>query len=136
MNQVAKLLLIDENDQYLMLFRSSHPTFLDDPDLPGGTVEAGEDALVAMVREVMEEAGITIQQEAASLLYQGDDYSAHRTKYYLYTCRLDKRPPVTISWEHASYDWLERSEFIKRAAAAKDTFMHMVADVSRRDALL
>jgi len=136
MKQVAKLVLIDENDQYLILFRSAHPTFPDDPDLPGGTVEAGEDALVAMVREVMEEAGITIQHEAANLVYQDDEYSAHGTKYYLYTCRLDKHPPVTISWEHASYDWLERSEFIKCAAAAKDTFMHMVADVSRRDALL
>lgn len=39
MKQVAKLVIIDDRGKYLLMQRSSHPTFGDDPDLPGGTLE-------------------------------------------------------------------------------------------------
>ncbi|MEO7905004.1 MAG: hypothetical protein ABIR91_04385 [Candidatus Saccharimonadales bacterium] len=42
MKKVAKLVMIDENDKYLMMYRSDHPTLGCDADLPGGTHEEGE----------------------------------------------------------------------------------------------
>jgi len=33
-----------------------------------------------------------------------------------------------MSWEHSSYEWLDRNEFLVRSRSAKDTYMHMVAD--------
>lgn len=54
MKKVAKLVMIDPNDKYLLMYRSEHPTFGNDPDLPGGTLEDGESVLETMLREVEE----------------------------------------------------------------------------------
>lgn len=57
MKTVAKLVIADSDDKYLLMYRSDHPTFGIDPDLPGGTMVDDEDALETMTREVKEEAG-------------------------------------------------------------------------------
>ena len=126
MHQVAKLLVIDQNDTYLMLTRSNPPAFGNDPDLPGGTIEDGEQPIAAMVREVYEEAGITIKATDVRQLYEGTEYSQHGTHYSLFTTTVGERPSVTISWEHAGYEWLNRDEFLAKAKAATDTYMQMV----------
>jgi len=129
MKQVAKIVVVDENNNYLLMQRSDHPSFPNDPDLPGGIVEEGELPLDAMLREVVEEAGFSIDRKVVERLYFGDEYSAHNTYYSLYKAKLVKRPEVIISWEHSSYEWIDRDLFIDRAKNAKDTYMHMVHDV-------
>jgi 8-oxo-dGTP pyrophosphatase MutT (NUDIX family) len=129
MKMVAKAVIIDEDGKYLLMKRSNHPRFLNDPDLPGGTIEEGESPLIAMIREVIEEAGIMLDPNDVTKLYQGDDYSYHHTEYSLYEARLAARPDVTISWEHDSYAWVTREEFLRQAQAAADTYMHMVYEV-------
>ena len=47
MKKVAKLVIIDSDDKYLLMHRSDHPTFGVDPDLPGGTLEDDETMLVS-----------------------------------------------------------------------------------------
>ncbi|MDB5180340.1 MAG: hydrolase [Candidatus Saccharibacteria bacterium] len=126
---VAKVLIIDEQNQYLMMWRSEHPHFPNEPDLPGGTIEASETPDVAAVREVEEEAGIKIALADIKLLYQGPQYSAHHTGYSLYVIKISPRPKVVISWEHAGYEWLSRDEFLKAAKNSTDTYMHMVYEV-------
>lgn len=133
MKQVAKLVVIDDENNYLLMQRSDHPTFSNDPDLPGGTVEAGESSLDAMLREVLEEAGFLIEQGDVRKVYSGTEYSAHHTHYSLYVAKLAKRPEVIISWEHSSYSWLDRDKFLDMAKNAKDTYMHMVYDVMLRN---
>lgn len=125
--KVAKLVLIDQDDNYLMLYRSNHPTFGDDPDIPGGIIEAGETARQGVVREVQEEIGLTITD--VDEVYSGMDFSLHGTHKTLFTARLETRPVVTLSWEHKSYEWLTREAFLKTAASANDYFMHVVAKV-------
>lgn len=125
----AKVLIIDEHDQYLLLWRGDHPRLPNDPDLPGGTVEAGETNADAAVREVYEEAGIIINQNDIELLYNGLDYSTHGIEYSLYLTKIKTRPEVVISWEHTSYEWLPREAFLKKAKDAADSYMHMVHDV-------
>jgi len=125
----AKVLIIDENDNYLMMVRSNHPRFGNDSDLPGGTIEAGESPEIAAVREVDEEAGIKITLDDIELLYSGLDYSEHNIKYFLYQARVTARPAVTLSWEHSGYNWLTRDEFLHAAKNSVDTYMHMVYDV-------
>lgn len=126
MKQVAKTIIIDQNNQYLLLQRSDHPVFPNDPDLPGGTVETGESPMVALVREVIEEAGIVLDSKTIKKIYSGTDFSTHDTEYYLYQVQLSARPLVTISWEHASYTWVNQTEFLERARIATDTYMQMV----------
>jgi len=129
MKQVAKLVIIDGRGNYLLMLRSEHPTFGNDPDLPGGTLEEGELPLQTMLREVFEEAGIVISPAEVREVYAGNKYSRHKTHYLLYVAELQDRPQITMSWEHASYEWLDRDTFLEKARGAKDTYMHMVYDV-------
>lgn len=126
MKTVAKLVLIDPDERYLMMYRNSHPIFGDDPDIPGGTAEEGETTLAAMVREVEEEIGTKIDGSLAREIYSGVDYSGHQTLYSLYVLYSDVRHEIQISWEHKSYEWLERDAFLEAAKNANDTYMHMV----------
>jgi 8-oxo-dGTP diphosphatase len=129
MKQVSKLIFIDPDNKYLLMKRSNHPRFGNDPDLPGGTLEIGEEPLEAMLREVIEEAGITVSSNDVEHRYTGADYSKHGTMYHLYVTRVKKRPQVTISWEHDSYNWIDEEDFLKQAGKAADTYMRMVYDV-------
>jgi len=131
MKQVAKLLIIDSDDKHLLMYRSEHPTFGNDPDLPGGTLEEGELPLETMIREVFEEIGVVIDRAEVQEVYAGSDYSAHETHYILFTIKLHDVPEISMSWEHASYEWLDRDVFLEKAKGAKDTYMHMVYDASR-----
>lgn len=124
--EVAKVLIIDGRDRYLMLYRANHPYFGDDPDLAGGTIEAGELPAFAAVREVEEEIGIKISQAKLRLLYQGTEYSLSNAVISLYCVKLDVTPQIVLSWEHASYQWLSRETFLKEAKSANDSYMHMV----------
>ena len=132
---VAKVLIIDEQNKYLMLQRGNHPRLPNDPDLPGGTIEAGESPEVAAIREVQEEAGIIISPSSLELLYKGFDYSSHDVEYSLYSARVSTRPEVALSWEHEGYEWLARESFLEAAKDATDTYMHMVYDMVSKDGI-
>jgi 8-oxo-dGTP pyrophosphatase MutT (NUDIX family) len=129
MKKVAKLVIIDDMGKYLLMLRSNHPRFGEDPDLPGGTVEAGESMVEAMLREVKEEVGVDIVRNEVEQIYSGADYSLHGTQYALFVARLDRRPEITMSWEHSGFEWLDLGEFLERAKNAKDTYMLMANDV-------
>jgi 8-oxo-dGTP diphosphatase len=63
MNQVATALLFDKEGHLLIYLRDDKPTipFPNCWDLFGGHVEEGEQAEEALVREVREELGLTLQ---------------------------------------------------------------------------
>ena len=128
MKIVAKLIMIDPGGKYLLMHRSDHPTFGMDPDLPGGTLEGAESPVEAMIREVYEESGVTVDASSIQEVYSGVDYSTHGTHYVLFVANLNTRPEIKMSWEHSSYVWLDKGEFLERARGAKDTYMHMVCD--------
>lgn len=129
MKKVAKLVIVDPRGRHLLMYRSNHPVFGDDPDLPGGTLEEGEQPLETMVREVYEEAGIVIDGATVQEVYVGTDYSTRGTQDSLYMTALQATPQVLMSWEHSSYEWLTRDAFLEKAKSANDTYMHMVYDV-------
>lgn len=129
LRQVAKLVIVDQDGRYLLMYRNQHPVFGDDPDLLGGTLEDGEVPLEAMVREVEEEAGFIIDKDKVEKVFSGTEYSIHGTLQTLFLARLDYRPEIIISWEHLSYEWLDRDEFLQKAKAANDNYMHMVYEV-------
>lgn len=126
--KVAKALIVDAEEKYLLLLRSDHPRLPNDPDLPGGTVEDDESTLDAMVREVKEEVNVDVDGGAAELLCSSMDYSSHGVEYALYLCTVGHQPEVTISWEHDSYKWVTKDEMVRIGHGAVDTYMHMVAD--------
>lgn len=127
MNKAAKLLLIDREDNYLLLYRNNHPYFGDDPDLPGGTVQKGEELEEAVIREAKEEIGVIIDE--VTKVYAGLKYSLYGTYKALYAAHVNQRPDITLSWEHLSYEWLPKDEFLNKIKDANDTYMHMVYKV-------
>lgn len=131
MKRVAKVIIENAEGKFLLLKLNNHPTFEDDMDLPGGTVDGDELDVEAAMREVKEETGIDVSSENMKCLYSGDEYSTHGTFYSLFSVRLPDVPSVTLSWEHSAIKWASRDETIMLASKAKDTYMQMVADILR-----
>lgn len=111
-----------------MMYRANHPTFGDDPDLPGGTADNDETGLETVIREVDEEIGLHVTADQLKEIYSGSEYSNNGTHYCLYFCTLPDQPEVHMSWEHTSYEWISKDEFVLKARAAKDTYMRMAGD--------
>jgi len=132
MNKVAKLVIIDDQDKYLMMYRNAHPAFGNDPDLPGGTLEVGEEPLQTMIREALEEAGVVISATKTQKIYEGHKYSSKNMHYSLYATKLNSRPEIVLSWEHSAYEWLDLDAFLEKAKSANDTYMHMVYEEVKR----
>ena len=128
MKKVAKLVIVDPDNKYLLMYRTDHPIFGQDPDLPGGTLEGDETLLQTMLREVYEEAGVVIDESNVREIYTGTDYSTHGTLYSLFISKLTARPTIVMSWEHSAHEWLDKQDFLKKSKSAKDSYMHMVYD--------
>ncbi len=126
MKQVAKVLIVDRDERYLLLTLNNHPRFHNDADLPGGTIDEGEMPLEAAVREVSEEVGIDLQPDSLEEVHNSSNFSKNGTIYVLYEARIDQRPEVKLSWEHCRYEWVDRKTMQQQAAKATDTYMHMV----------
>jgi 8-oxo-dGTP pyrophosphatase MutT (NUDIX family) len=130
MKTVLKV-IVKNNEDYLMMYRSDHPTFGIDPDLPGGIMEQGESSLDTLLREVEEEIGLILTENQVRKVYEGDSYSARGTVYVLYLADVLQKPSIKTSWEHSSFEWLSKTRFVSKAYGANDTYMHMSADILR-----
>lgn len=105
---VAKILIIDENDKFLLLRRSAtHPRLACLYDLPGGAIQAHEEPGQALIREVKEETGLIIKNQDINVLYattQLIDGQSFPT--LLYVCHINQSEPrVLLSWEHDWFEW-------------------------------
>lgn len=106
---VAKALVLDESEHCLMLRRSaSHPSRPLKPDLPGGLIDEGESPLQAVCREIAEETGLQVPPAAAHLLFSSTDWEHDGSRLrFLFAVRVaGQKPPVQISWEHDSAEWV------------------------------
>lgn len=105
MKIVAKALLIDSSGNLLILNRGvTHPHFPGHYDLPGGEVEEGESLDVAVAREILEEAGISIHENQLEKVFERQYPTL---LHVLYVANLSsERPNVTLSWEHSNFQWI------------------------------
>lgn len=127
---VAKLLIVDSKQQYLMLYRSAHPTLpAGDPDIAGGLIETGESPAVGVVREALEETGVLVPIDELEILYQGVAFSSVGRQYTLYQYQVASQPAIELSWEHQAYEWLPEGQFVSKCQQAADRYMGMVASI-------
>ena len=106
--RVAKALLLDRNDQFLLLRRSeSHPRLAGFFDLPGGTIEPYEDYGEGLIREIKEETGLVLLRPHLKVLYAVTKLINEKSyPTLLYYGRLPTvQPDIRLSWEHQSFDW-------------------------------
>lgn len=112
LESVAKVLVINEKHEVLILTVGDYKERPDKsfkPDLPGGRVDPGESELAAVRRELIEETSISINQDEFTLAYTKTEFYASENKSVtklVYIVHLQDTPEVTISWEHASYEWV------------------------------
>jgi len=83
-------------------------------DLPGGDVEFGEDLAQSVIREIKEEAGLTISD---AILFDAVGFVSKAGEYWVtlgYLARVPQDAPVVVSWEHDRFEWISREEFLGR----------------------
>lgn len=109
---VAKILIVDSKDRGLVLVLGEHLKYPEKsylPDLPGGIVDAGESEQAAVIREVHEECGITLNPHSVQLAYSETAYYEKENKSVtklFYIAHVEEAPSVTLSWEHSDYKWV------------------------------
>ncbi|MCX6716326.1 MAG: NUDIX domain-containing protein [Candidatus Taylorbacteria bacterium] len=114
-----KTIIINREGKILALHRS-----LTDPsrpltwDLPGGQLEEGEALEANVQREIQEETGIKIGDfkifDATASLNKKGEYWVQIG----YLAEVDM-PDIVLSYEHDSYAWLTKDEFLKLESSTK-----------------
>jgi len=101
-NKVAKLVLINSNKEVLFLKRSNYvDKFAGEWDLPGGHIKVGESLMDGLVREVVEETGLTIYR--AKLFTRIDNLSFFEAKY--------QTGKIILSNEHVDHAFIDPFNF-------------------------
>lgn len=99
--QVAKVVIIDDNQRVLMLKRSNYvDKYAGEWDLPGGHIQVGEDFNTGMKREVKEETGLDIQNPKFIQKIDNLDF---------YFCSYNGKP-IKVSHEHTKFRFFEKKD--------------------------
>lgn len=105
-SNAVKILLFDETDHVLILKR--RPNDVHNPgmwDLPGGRLNPGEDPAQGVVRETLEETGITILAPDVPVgIHHFTRQDGQVITMIVYTLRIPQQS-VTVSEEHTGYQW-------------------------------
>lgn len=105
----AKVVVRDEKDRCLLLKRSMSSK--GNPgkwDLPGGKVDAGENFDQGLLREVVEETGLTISLQRVLGATESESPTM-KVVYLLLEGRLESGR-VHLSSEHDDYAWVDRQD--------------------------
>ncbi len=97
--EASVVILINEFDEILLLYRTSEPLGW---CLPGGKMDAGESPQDAAVREVREETGINIKYP----VYLSLGKSVNGRDVHIFYYRVPKQF-VILSGEHTAYMWVK-----------------------------
>jgi hydrolase, NUDIX family len=106
---VAKALVRNSKGLYLVLHRSNtHPLFPGHIDFPGGEVEPEEIPEAAVVREIQEETGLSVNPNKLKKLFTKQ---YRQTTHMLFEAKLaEPDAKVALSWEHKGYRWITTEE--------------------------
>jgi 8-oxo-dGTP pyrophosphatase MutT (NUDIX family) len=108
---VAKVLLRTSDNSYLIIRRSK--TDIRRPlqwDLPGGSVEDGENYEAAAAREAEEETGLAVSSKSLELVYSKTEMHPKGSIVFLFYIGFADSKEVILSSEHDSYKWLSLDE--------------------------
>lgn len=116
---VAKALLIDEQRRILVLRRSGTDTHRPGAlDFPGGAVDEGEDVTAGVVREIREESGLEVSNEALRLLYAATEPYPEKSVTRLLFAVSVPSGEVRLSFEHDAFYWMPIEEVVIKYPAS------------------
>lgn len=112
-NDKGEVLLLDSGDWHLK-HQKRHW------DIPGGRIQEGDSAHDTLKREIEEETGINriLKEEFFSSIISNFEWEADGRKIGLvlmiYKVEVPQDSKITLSEEHAGYEWAEKSEAATR----------------------
>ena len=106
---VAKALVRNSEGLCLIPHRgNTHPRFPGHIDFPGGEVEPKETPETAVMREIQEEAGLSVNPNKLKKLFTKQ---YRQTTHILFETKLaEPDAKVALSWEHKNYRWITPEE--------------------------
>src|SRR5687768_11770486 len=111
---IGALIRRADDQRYLLLRRAAHrDAGANTWECITGRLEQGEGYETALHREVMEEAGITVQIDflaATSHFYRGEPIVENELLSVLYCCTIDNPDAITVSDEHGEWRWVTAAE--------------------------
>ena len=107
-------------DKVLLAKRSTTDDFLPGYwEQFGGNVDFGENLYDAVVREVQEEAGITVTPHHPYFVFDEITASGRQAIEVAFYCKPQGMPEITLSHEHDDFTWVREDEFIKVAPVSE-----------------
>lgn len=104
--------LIKKGNRFLVTLRSPNNDYKPNEwDLPGGTVEFGEDPTTALKRELSEETGLKIEIGKPVFVCSKTKELRHQF-WIVYLCDY-KGGEVKLDDEHSEYLWIDNTEVKK-----------------------
>jgi 8-oxo-dGTP diphosphatase len=108
---VAAVALIDPDGRVLIARRPEGKTMAGLWEFPGGKLEAGESPEAALIRELQEELGITVQEPClAPFSFASHAYADFHLLMPLYLCR--RWEGIAVPKEHAAIKWIRPRELM------------------------
>jgi 8-oxo-dGTP pyrophosphatase MutT (NUDIX family) len=99
---------VEYNGEILLLHRQDHKPEGNTWGVPAGKVDAGENILEAMTREIQEETGFVLPSQQLS--YFGKvfvKYPTYDFVYHIYHTKLEQKQKVVINHaEHKDFKWI------------------------------
>ena len=116
----AHVFAIDDQERVLVVDQYRHGMSVVCTELPGGTVDAGEDASTAVRRELLEETGCTVQ-ELRSLGVFSPNPATHtnRVHPFVATGARWSQAPAEDPQEHISHRFITIDELLARIDAGQ-----------------
>jgi 8-oxo-dGTP pyrophosphatase MutT (NUDIX family) len=106
---------IQSGDVFLLLKRSQHKPHGNRWGLPAGKVDGDETPLEAIVREVREETGISVNPfECRALPSLWVEHEGFSFRYHSFMVTLPSIPSIELNTEeHSDYTWVTAVESLK-----------------------
>ena len=109
---VPQKAIIKEGDKYLILKRSpTASTYPNCWDFPGGRLEAGEDPIEGLKREVKEETGLKIEVNNPIFVFR-ESLNDHENVFIVYSCGKVSGE-IKLSHEHTEFKWATKEEILR-----------------------
>jgi len=120
--------VVAPDDELLVVRRSSNGEW----ELPGGRLDAREDVLPGLRREISEETGldITVREPVHTISWRND---ADRSRFGVYYDCIASSKHVSLSEEHTSHEWTTAAEAVMRLSDPQARAVERTTTLERRE---